>query len=105
MIHQDPWAVLPFSVICLLVCFVFSFSLLCFFFFSVFQGFLVFGVYISKLPSVSLTTSRSHSEMRFSVNNAAPGASSARPRLSQRNEVDERFSLVHISTVLEAMGR
>lgn len=37
----------------------------------------MFGVDISKLPFVSLTTSRSLSEMRFSLNNTTPEAGSS----------------------------
>lgn len=76
MIHQGPRSVLPFSVICLLGG---GGGVL-----VLFWGFSVFGVSISKLPFVSLTTSRSLSEMRFSVNNTAPGAGcSAKSWLSQ----------------------
>lgn len=44
-----------------------------------FLGFLVFGVSISKLPFVSLTTSRSLSETRVSVSNTAPGSGCSQP--------------------------
>lgn len=76
MIHQDPGLCYHFQ---LFVCWGVGGCVL-----VLFQGFSVFGVYISKLPFVSLTTSRSLSKMRFSVNNTAPGAGcSAKSWLSQ----------------------